>query len=384
MKGKVLAINTGSTSTKVGYYVDGQPVCIRTLEHTAEEIGRYPDVLDQDRMRRDAVTTFLNEKGIGLDQIDIVMARGGLFAPVVTGVYEVNEDMREVLLSGRDGIHACNLSAVIADDIAGMVNAYRDATGIDVSRCHAYIADPPMADEMLPECRVGGLPEFPRRAFLHALNSRATVRKYLYDHGRVRNDVTAIVAHMGGGITVTLHRNGKVIDTNNGLGGDGPFTPERAGSCPAFPLIEMCFRSGMTEKEVKRKVLGKGGAVAFFGTNDLRELERRAAAGDTEVDIWLNAFGLNVAKYIASLATTVDGHIDVILLTGGIAKDSRIVSDIRRRTAFIAPVEVYAGENELDSLAENGYIILGGGAKIHRYDKERLVEEEEMVKVMKG
>jgi butyrate kinase len=384
MKGKVLAINTGSTSTKVGYYVDGQPMCIRTLEHTAEEIARYPDVLDQDRMRRDAVTAFLNEKGIGLDQIDIVMARGGLFAPVVTGIYEVNEDMREVLLSGRDGIHACNLSAVIADDIAGMVNAYRDATGIDVSRCHAYIADPPMADEMLPECRVGGLPEFPRRAFLHALNSRATVRKYLYDHGRVRNDVTAIVAHMGGGITVTLHRNGKVIDTNNGLGGDGPFTPERAGSCPAFPLIEMCFRSGMTEKEVKRKVLGKGGAVAFFGTNDLRELERRAAAGDTEVDTWLNAFGLNVAKYIASLATTVDGHIDVILLTGGIAKDSRIVSDIRRRTAFIAPVEVYAGENELDSLAENGYIILGGGAKIHRYDKERLVEEEEMVKVMKG
>jgi butyrate kinase len=383
MKGKVLAINTGSTSTKVGYYVDGHPVYIRTLEHTAEEIARYPDVLDQDRMRRDAVTAFLNEKGIGLDQIDIVMARGGLFAPVVTGVYEVNEDMREVLLSGRDGIHACNLSAIIADDIAGMVNAYRDATGIDVSRCHAYIADPPMADEMLPECRVGGLPEFPRRAFLHALNSRATVRKYLYDHGRVRNDVTAIVAHMGGGITVTLHRNGKVIDTNNGLGGDGPFTPERAGSCPAFPLIEMCFRSGMTEKEVKRKVLGKGGAVAFFGTNDLRELERRAAAGNTEVDTWLNAFGLNVAKYIASLATTVDGHIDVILLTGGIAKDSRIVSDIRRRTAFIAPVEVYAGENELDSLAENGYIILGGGAKIHRYDKERLVEEEEMVKVMK-
>ena len=384
MKGKVLAINTGSTSTKVGYYVDGQPVCIRTLEHTAEEIGRYPDVLDQDRMRRDAVTAFLNEKGIGLDQIDIVMARGGLFAPVVTGVYEVNEDMREVLLSGRDGIHACNLSAIIADDIAGMVNAYRDATGIDVSRCHAYIADPPMADEMLPECRVGGLPEFPRRAFLHALNSRATVRKYLYDHGRVRNDVTAIVAHMGGGITVTLHRNGKVIDTNNGLGGDGPFTPERAGSCPAFPLIEMCFRSGMTEKEVKRKVLGKGGAVAFFGTNDLRELERRAAAGDTEVDTWLNAFGLNVAKYIASLATTVDGHIDVILLTGGIAKDSRIVADIRRRTAFIAPTEVYPGENELDSLAENGYLILAGSTRIHHYDKNRLLGEEETVKVMRS
>ena len=291
--------------------------------------------------------------------------------------------MREVLLPGRDGIHACNLSAVIADDIAGMVNAYRAATGIEAPRCRAFIADPPMADEMLPECRVGGLPEFPRRAFLHALNSRATVRKYLYDHGRVRNDVTAIVAHMGGGITVTLHRNGKVIDTNNGLGGDGPFTPERAGSCPAFPLIEMCFRSGMSEKEVKRRILGKGGAIAFFGTNDLRELERRAAAGDTEVDTWLKAFGLNVAKYIASLATTVDGHIDVILLTGGIAKDGRIVSDIRRRTAFIAPTEVYPGENELDSLAENGYLVLAGSVKIHQYDKNRLLEEEETVKVMR-
>ena len=384
MKGRVLAINTGSTTTKVGYYVDGRQVCIRTLEHTADETGRYPEVLDQDRMRRDAVTAFLNEKGISLDRIDIVMARGGLFAPVVTGVYEVNDDMREVLLSGRDGIHACNLSAVIADDIAGMANAYRAATGIEAPRCRAFIADPPMADEMLPECRVGGLPEFPRRAFLHALNSRATVRKYLYDHGRVRNDVTAIVAHMGGGITVTLHRNGKVIDTNNGLGGDGPFTPERAGTCPAFPLIEMCFRSGMSEKEVKRRVLGRGGAVAFFGTNDLRELERRAAAGDTAADTWLNAFGLNVAKYIASLATTVDGKVDVILLTGGIAKDSRIVSDIRRRTAFIAPTEVYPGENELDSLAENGYLILAGSTRIHHYDKNRLLGEEETVKVMRS
>ena len=380
MKGKVLVINTGSTSTKVGYYVDGQPVCTRTLEHTAEETGRYADVLDQDRMRRDAVTAFLNEKGIRLDRIDIVMARGGLFAPVVTGVYEVNADMREVLLSGRDGIHACNLSAVIADDIAGMVNAYRKAMGIVAPRCRAFIADPPMADEMLPECRVGGLPEFPRRAFLHALNSRATVRKYLYNHGRVRNDVTAIVAHMGGGITVTLHRNGKVIDTNNGLGGDGPFTPERAGSCPAFPLIEMCFRSGLSEREVKHRVLGRGGAVAFFGTNDLRELERRAV-DDPKVDTWLDAFGLNVAKYIASLATTVDGKVDVILLTGGIAKDSRIVADIRRRTAFIAPTEVYPGENELDSLAENGYLILAGSARIHRYDKNRLLEDEETVQV---
>ena len=294
-----------------------------------------------------------------------------LFSPVVTGVYEVNADMREVLLSGRDGVHACNLSAIIADDIAATVNAQK-APG--APRCLACIADPPMADEMLPECRIGGLPEFPRRAFLHALNARATVRKYLRTHHLDAREVTAIVAHMGGGITVTLHRDGKVIDTNNGLGGDGPFTPERAGTCPAFPLIEMCFRSGMTEQQVKHRVLGAGGAMAFFGTNDIREIERRAAEGDTMCDTWLEAFCLNVAKYIGSLATTVDGKVGVILLTGGIARESRIVDGIRRRTAFIAPTEVFAGENELESLAENGYRILEGTTRILHYDKNHLVD----------
>ena len=363
MKGRVLTINTGSTSTKAGYFVDGVLRCECNLEHSTEELSRFSHVMEQDHLRRDAIMDFLRKEGIGLDQIDIVMARGGLFSPVVTGVYRVNRDMRDVLLTCRDGTHACNLSAVIADDIA------------DEAHCQAYVADPPMADEMLPECRIGGLPEFPRRAFFHALNSRATVRRYLRDHGHGTNDITAIVAHMGGGITVTLHRNGQVIDTNNGLGGDGPFTPERAGSCPAFPLIEMCFRSGMDEKQVKKRILGQGGAVAFFGTSDLREIERRAAAGDKACATWLNAFSLSIAKYIAALATTVEGKVDVILLTGGTARSERITEAIRRRTAFIAPVEIYAGENELESLAENGYNILAGAVKVHRYDKNELLKD---------
>ena len=375
MKGTVLAINTGSTTTKIGYFVDGALAFEKKLEHSAEEISRFPNVMDQDHMRRDAIMGFLTEKGIHLTDIDIVMARGGLFSPVITGIYRVNRDMRDVLLTCRDGIHACNLSAVIADDIAEMVNEARAAQGRTDTGCHAYIADPPMADEMLPEARIGGIPEFPRRAFFHALNSRATVRKYLREHGHETNDITAIVAHLGGGITVTLHRNGKVIDTNNGLGGDGPFTPERAGSCPAFPLIEMCFSGRYTEKEVKKKILGNGGAVAFFGTNDLKEIERRAEAGDRECMVWLQAYSLNIAKYIASLATTVDGKIDVILLTGGTANSKRITDDITRRIAFIAPVEIYAGENELESLAENGYAILSGSAKIHRYDKSAIIPD---------
>ena len=379
MTGRILAINTGSTSTKIGYFVDGEAAFTASLDHPTEELARFPHVMDQDVLRRDAVMDFLTQKGIGLGDIDIVMARGGLFAPVITGVYRVNRDMRDVLLTCRDGTHACNLSAVIADDIADEVNSWREEHGESgpFGPCGAYIADPPMADEMLPECRIGGLPEFPRRAFLHALNSRATMRRYLRDTGKKAAETTAIIAHMGGGITVTLHHDGKVIDTNNGLGGDGPFTPERAGSCPAFPLIEMCFSGKYTEGEVKKKVLGKGGAVAFFGTHDLRELEARAAAGDKEVDVWLNAFALNIAKYIASEAVTVDGKVDVILLTGGIAYSERIVEDIRRRTAFIAPTVVYAGENELASLAENGYAILEGHTRIHRYNKKALVGDED-------
>ena len=326
-------------------------------------------------MRRDVVADFLRSKNIYYKDIDIVMARGGLFSPVITGVYKVNRDMRDVLLTCRDGTHACNLSAVIADDIAEMVNERLAQEG-DTSRvCHAYIADPPMADEMLPECRIGGLPEFPRRAFFHALNSRATVKKYLREHGHATNDITAIVAHMGGGITITLHRNGKVIDTNNGLGGDGPFTPERAGSCPAFPLIEMCFSGRYTEAQVKKRVLGQGGAVAFFGTNDLAEIERMGREGDEKAATFIKAFSLNVAKYIVSLAATVEGKVDVILLTGGTANSEAITEDIRRRVAFVAPVEVYPGENELESLAENAYAVLEGKVKVHLYDKDKIVED---------
>jgi butyrate kinase len=203
------------------------------------------------------------------------------------------------------------------------------------------------------------------------------VKQYLRDHGHKENDVTAIVAHMGGGITVTLHRNGQVIDTNNGLGGDGPFTPERAGTCPAFPLIEMCFSGQYTESEVKKKILGKGGAVAYFGTNDLKLIEDRALAGDTDCKTFLDAYCLNIAKYIASEAATVEGKVDVILLTGGTANSGSLCEAIRRRVAFIAPVEVYAGEHELNSLAENGYNVLAGTVRIRRYDKSAIVPDED-------
>ena len=366
MYGRILVINTGSTSSKIGFYESGEKLFEKNLTHTAEEIARYESVMDQTPMRMDAIMDFLAEKGVALESIDVAMARGGLITPIRTGVYEVNQAMRDALMSGKDGVHACNLSALLADDIAADVNKAREAKGIE-QKCRAYIADPPMADEMLPEVKVGGLPEFPRRTLFHALNSRAMVRRYAKSVGKTNKDVTVIVAHMGGGSSVSLHRNGLVIDTNDALGGDGPISPERAGSVPGFPLVDMCFSGEYTKAEVKKMLVGRGGAVAYFGTNDMREVAARANAGDKDCDTFLRGFCVSFAKYIAALASVVCGEVDAIILTGGIAHNDAIVEEISRRVKFIAPVVVYAGENELESLAENGYGILAGEFDIKYY-----------------
>ncbi|MBQ6254924.1 MAG: butyrate kinase [Bacteroidales bacterium] len=377
MKGNILIINTGSTTTKLGYFSDGVRVFDEKLEHSADEVAKYKSVMDQSDMRREAITDFLRSRGIPLEDIDIVMARGGLFTPVITGVYNVNQDMRDVLISCRDGLHACNLSAVLADDIAKEINAIRDEKGLEprFGKTVAYVADPPMADEMLPECRMGGIPEFTRKTLFHALNSRAIVRRYLREHGLTVNNVTLIVAHMGGGATISLHKNGKVIDVNHGLGGDGPITPERAGCCPPFELIDMCFSGKYTKEEIKLKLVGKGGAVAYFGTNSLLDVENMAAAGDERAILFLKAYVLNICKYIAAMAAVADGKVDAILLTGGIAHSKKLMGDIKNKIGFIAPVEVFPGEDEINSLAENGYMILSGQTKIHTYNKDRIIED---------
>ena len=366
MKGNILVINPGSTSTKIAYYEDGQQKFETNLSHSAEEISRFESVMHQGDMRRDAIVDFLTVNGVTLDSVDLIMARGGLITPIQTGVYEVTEDMRSALIEGRNGVHACNLSALIADDLAAEINRMRAEKGME-GVCKAYIADPPMADEMLPEVKVGGIPEFTRRTLFHALNSRAMVRRYARSIGKSNKEVTVIVAHMGGGSSVSLHRNGLVIDTNDALGGDGPISPERAGSVPGFPLVEMCFSGEYTKDEIKKKLVGKGGAVAYFGTNDFREITARAEAGEEECATFLKGFCVSVAKYIGSLATVVGGKVDAIILTGGIAHSKPIVDDIIDRVGFIAPVEVYAGENELESLAENGYGILAGEFDIKYY-----------------
>lgn len=367
MKGRVLAINTGSTSTKIGFFIDGKILFEQNLVHSVSDLSKYASVMEQDLMRRDAITEFLSEKGVSLADIDIVMSRAGLITPIRTGVYEVTDVMKKALIEGRNGVHACNLSGLLAADIAAEINEDRKRKGIE-GECHAYIADPPMADEMLPEAKVGGLPEFPRRALCHALNSRAMVRRYAKEHGIADyKALTIIVAHMGGGSSVTLHRDGKIIDTNDAHGGDGPISAERAGTVPAYPLVEMCFSGKYTKEEIKKRLVGKGGAVAWFGTNDFREIAKNAEAGDTRSRTFISGYCLSVAKYIAALSTDVCGRVDAIILTGGIANNRKMMSEIEERVSFIAPVSVYPGENELESLADNGYRILSGEFEVKTY-----------------
>lgn len=376
-KGTILVVNTGSITTKFAVYKDGKVFLEQKLEHSVEQLSQFADVMDQERMRTDAIVDALVEKGMKLEDIDIVMCRGGLFTPCITGVYNVNADMREVLATSRDGKHACNLSALIGDNLAREINQIREKKGLPApfGKCVAYVADPPMADEMLPECHVGGLPEFPRKTLFHALNSRAIMRRYLRETGRKAEETTAIICHMGGGVTISLHRGGKVIDTSHGLGGDGPITPERAGCCPPYPLIDMCFSGKYTKEEIKKKLIGKGGAVAYFGTNDMREIVKRANEGKPDYALFMKAFVLNIAKYIVSQGAVVDGKVDVIILTGGVAYSKDITDAITKKVSWLAPVKVYPGENELESLAENGYIILAGQTKIHTYNKDRIIED---------
>ena len=368
MKGRILVINPGSTSTKIALYDAGDQMFETNLTHSAEEIAKYDSVMNQGGMRRDAIVNFLSQNGVALESVDLIMARGGLITPIQAGVYAVNQDMRDALIEGRNGVHACNLSALIADDLAADINKIREEKG-EPAVCKAYIADAPTSDEMLPELKLTGHPEFERRPAFHTLNSRAMVRRYARNVGKTNKDVTVIVAHMGGGSSVSLHRNGYVIDVNDALGGDGPMSPERAGSVPAFPLVEMCFSGKYSKAEIKKMLVGKGGAVAHLGTNDFREIIAKAEAGDDACKTFLKAFCISVAKYVGAVATVVCGKVDAIVLTGGIAYSKYISDAIAEMVQFIAPVEVYPGENELESLAENGYGILAGDFEVSYYQR---------------
>lgn len=354
MSERILAINPGSTSTKVAVYDGENQIFSVSLAHTHEELSRFHGVLEQEAWRRNLILGALGEAGIELDSIDAVIGRGGIICPVESGIYAVNASLVHDLRHAKVQ-HASNLGGLIALDIAQTVNV------------PAYIADPVVVDEMMPYARISGSPELPRESIFHALNQKAVARLFARETGKDYDELNLIVCHMGGGITVSAHRHGKVIDTTNALDGCGPFSPERSGSLPPGPLIRLCFSGKYTEAELIKMVHGKGGLMAHLGTTSVPEVLERIDRGDLHAMLVLRAMCYTVAKEIGAMSVTMRGDIDAIILTGGMAHSKRITDFIADHVSYIAPIYVYPGENELKALAENALKALRGECEVHEY-----------------
>ncbi|HDP94008.1 MAG TPA: butyrate kinase [Candidatus Aminicenantes bacterium] len=343
----ILAINPGSTSTKLAVFKDDQQLFDAGLSHSATELGQFARIIDQEEFRTRLVLDFLKDNDFDTSILTAVVGRGGLLPPLESGTYRVNDEMVKYLRESN-WEHASNLGALIALDIA------RPA---DIP---AFIVDPVVVDEMQDLARVTGVPEIKRVSILHALNQKAAAREAARKLGKSYIECNLVVAHMGGGISVGAHQRGRIVDVNNALNGDGPFSPERAGSVPTWPLIEWVLSGKYSRDELKKRITGKGGVVAHLGTNDMREVERRVNQGDEKAEFILRAMAYTLAKEIGAMATVMSGRVDAVVMTGGIAFDKRFVEWIRERTDFLAPTIVLPGEDEMRSLALGGLRVLNG------------------------
>ena len=356
MKHKILAINPGSTSTKIALFEDEECVYKKTLKHSTEELSVFDRIGDQFPFRKEVILNELKASNIEISDVEIVMGRGGLTHPLVSGVYEVNEAMTRDLLEAKVGEHACNLGGLIANDIAKQIGA------------KAYIADPVVVDELDEIARFSGHPNFPRISIFHALNQKIIARQLAKELGRKYEELNLIGVHLGGGISVGAHRKGKVVDVNNALNGEGPFTPERSGTLPAGLLVEACFSGKYTKKEIGQMLKGKGGYVAYLGTNDAQEVENMVKSGNKDAEKIYNAMAYQIAKEIGGLAASaMSMDVDAIYLTGGIAYDKSFCEMIKARVGKIAPVYVFPGEDEMKALALNALMLLNGETTAKEY-----------------
>ncbi len=353
----ILVINPGSTSTKMAAYEDEKPVIIRNISHSQEELSQFDDVIEQHDYRKQLVLDELKRVGVPLE-FDAVIGRGGLVKPIAGGVYEINKEMLEDTYSGiAMHNHACNLGCLIAHDIAKQIPG-----------CRSFIADPGVVDELNDYARISGSPLMNRICIWHALNQRAIARRYAAGIGKRYEDLNLIICHMGGGISVAAHDHGRAVDANNALDGEGPFSPERAGSLPAVDLIRLCFSGKYNEKQLLKRIAGKAGLNAHLGTADVREVERRIEDGDTHAQLILDAMIYHVAKNICGLGAVFCGKVDAILLTGGIARSEYVISRLRKRIDFMAPVYCFPGEDEMEALALNALAVLRGEREVKVYD----------------
>ena len=343
---RLLIINPGSTSTKIAIFDNEKPVLEETLRHSNEELAPFGTIIEQYEFRKNVILDTLNANGINITKLSAVVGRGGLLKPLESGTYRVNSKMLDDLRHRPMGHHASNLGAIIAHEIASQL-------GIP-----AFIVDPVVVDEMDEIARISGMPEIERISLLHALNQKAVGRRAAADLNRKYEDLNLIIAHLGGGISVGAHRKGRVVDVNNALDGEGPFSPERAGGLPIDGLIKLCYSGKYTLDEIKKKITGKGGLVAYLGTNDGREVVRMIEEGNKKAELVYKAMAYQVAKEIGACAAVLEGKVDAVCLTGGLAYDKLLTGWIKERVEFIGEVKVYPGEDEMIALAEGGLRVL--------------------------
>jgi len=355
---RILVINPGSTSTKIGVFENDVLLMEKTIRHSSEEIGQFSSIIEQYEFRKETILEALDEEGINISKLSAVCGRGGLLRPIEGGTYAVNEAMLKDLKKGYSGQHASNLGGILAFEIA---------TGLNIP---SYIVDPVVVDELDPIARISGFSLIERKSIFHALNQKAVARRYAKQSGKPYNSLRLIVTHMGGGITVGVHKNGRVIEVNNGLHGDGPFSPERAGTVPAGDLIDLCFSGEYYRHEIMKKLVGQGGLVSYLGTNDAVAVEKRIARGDKEAKLVYEAMAYQVAREIGSASAVLEGNIDAIILTGGLAYGKDFVELISDRIKWIADVVVHPGENELQALTEGAIRVLNGEEEAKDYPNQ--------------
>ncbi|MGR2781349.1 butyrate kinase [Bacillus subtilis] len=352
---RILTINPGSTSTKIGVFHNERSIFEKTLRHNIEELQRFDRIIDQYEFRKNHILETLHEQGINISKFDAVCARGGLLRPIEGGTYVVNDEMIEDLKSGYAGQHASNLGGIIAREIADGLNI------------PSYIVDPVVVDEMSVLAKVSGMPEIERKSIFHALNQKAVARKAAASLGKRYENMKMIITHMGGGITIGVHDRGRVVDVNNGLHGEGPFSPERAGTVPAGDLVDLCFSGEYTKEEIMKKLVGTGGLLGYLGTNDAVKVEQMIQGGDEKARFIYDAMAYQVAKEIGAASATLKGEVEAIVLTGGLAYGKSFVSAIRSYIDWISDVLVYPGENELQSLAQGALRVLQGEEQSKQY-----------------
>jgi len=352
---RILVINPGSTSTKIGVFDNERAIFEKTIRHDTEELKQYKSIIDQYEFRKQTILAALDEEGINISKLSAVCGRGGLLRPIEGGTYRVNEQMLKDLRKGYSGQHASNLGGILAHEIAAALNI------------PAFIVDPVVVDELDPIARISGFSLIERKSIFHALNQKAVARRVAKQLGKKYEEANLIVAHMGGGITVGAYKQGRVVDVNNGLDGEGPFSPERAGTVPAGDLVSLCFSGEYYREEIMKKLVGQGGLVGYLGTNDAVKVEKMIEAGNEKAKLIYSAMAYQVAKEIGAASAVLAGKVDAIVLTGGLAYGKGFVKEIADRVNWIAEVIVQPGENELQALAEGALRVLRGEEKEKEY-----------------